>query len=220
MPRGIRFSEYLSKDFLHSACIFYQQWVSFPEYPGALQEPSEHEGNSFMAVFSSSLTKRTLINSCLTLKCPPLVSLSVCHDVCVSCVCTGSCVHVQCVNHMYILCLLWIMFVYPVCIPCVYSVWISCVSGHSVSWWIGVWDFPVFNPAFSRGRQLVSFRFENRLHVPEHRNYLTTRIMCMCPACISCICILSKHPVYVCILCDYHVGILCVSCVYCVFLTY
>ena len=26
------------------------------------------------------------------------------------------------------------------------------------------------NPAFSRGRQLVSFRFENRLHVPEHRN--------------------------------------------------
>ena len=26
------------------------------------------------------------------------------------------------------------------------------------------------NPAFSRGRQLVSFRFENRLPVPEHRN--------------------------------------------------
>ena len=28
----------------------------------------------------------------------------------------------------------------------------------------------VSNPAFSRGRQLVSFRFENRLPVPEHRN--------------------------------------------------
>ena len=26
------------------------------------------------------------------------------------------------------------------------------------------------NPAFSRGRQLVSFRFEYRLPVPEHRN--------------------------------------------------
>ena len=28
------------------------------------------------------------------------------------------------------------------------------------------------NPALSRGRQLVSFRFEYRLPVPEHRNYL------------------------------------------------
>ena len=26
------------------------------------------------------------------------------------------------------------------------------------------------NPAFSRGRQLVSFRFEYRLPVPEHQN--------------------------------------------------
>ena len=26
------------------------------------------------------------------------------------------------------------------------------------------------NPAFSRGRQFVSFRFEYRLPVPEHRN--------------------------------------------------
>ena len=26
------------------------------------------------------------------------------------------------------------------------------------------------NPAFSRGRQLVSFPFEHRLPVPEHRN--------------------------------------------------
>ena len=26
------------------------------------------------------------------------------------------------------------------------------------------------NPAFSRGRQLVTFPFENRLPVPEHRN--------------------------------------------------
>ena len=26
-------------------------------------------------------------------------------------------------------------------------------------------------PAFSRGRQLVSFRYENRLLVPEHRNW-------------------------------------------------
>ena len=31
------------------------------------------------------------------------------------------------------------------------------------------------NPAFSRGRQLVSFRFENRLPVPEHRNYQQQR---------------------------------------------
>ena len=29
---------------------------------------------------------------------------------------------------------------------------------------------PVSNPAFSRGTQLVSFRFEYRLPVPEHRN--------------------------------------------------
>ena len=28
------------------------------------------------------------------------------------------------------------------------------------------------NPAFNRGRQLVSFRFEYRLPVPEHRNYI------------------------------------------------
>ena len=27
-----------------------------------------------------------------------------------------------------------------------------------------------WNPVFSRGRQLVSFRFEYRLPVPEHRN--------------------------------------------------
>ena len=32
-------------------------------------------------------------------------------------------------------------------------------------------DTPGLNPAFSRGRQLVSFRFEYRLPVPEHRNY-------------------------------------------------
>ena len=30
---------------------------------------------------------------------------------------------------------------------------------------------PGSNPAFSRGTQLVSFRFEYRLPVPEHRNY-------------------------------------------------
>ena len=29
---------------------------------------------------------------------------------------------------------------------------------------------PGSNPAFSRGTQLVSFRFEYRLPVPEHRN--------------------------------------------------
>ena len=44
------------------------------------------------------------------------------------------------------------------------------VSRHSVCWWIGFWDPLGSNPAFSRGRQLVSFRFENRLPVPEHRN--------------------------------------------------
>ena len=31
-------------------------------------------------------------------------------------------------------------------------------------------ETPGSNPAFSRGRQLVSFRFEYRLPVPEHRN--------------------------------------------------
>ena len=31
-------------------------------------------------------------------------------------------------------------------------------------------DNPGSNPAFSRGRQLVSFQFGNRLPVPEHRN--------------------------------------------------
>ena len=31
------------------------------------------------------------------------------------------------------------------------------VSGHSVYWRIGVWDFLNLKPAFSRGRQLVSF---------------------------------------------------------------
>ena len=42
-----------------------------------------------------------------------------------------------------------------VCIFC----WRTCVC-----------DFPASNPAFSRGRQLVSFRYEYRLPVPEHRN--------------------------------------------------
>ena len=33
-----------------------------------------------------------------------------------------------------------------------------------------VFGTPGSNPAFSRGTQLVSFRFEYRLPVPEHRN--------------------------------------------------
>ena len=31
-------------------------------------------------------------------------------------------------------------------------------------------ETPGSNPALSRGRQLVSFRFENPLPVPDHRN--------------------------------------------------
>ena len=36
--------------------------------------------------------------------------------------------------------------------------------------WISVLRLPGSNPAFSKGRQLVSFRFEYRLPAPEHRN--------------------------------------------------
>ena len=46
----------------------------------------------------------------------------------------------------------------------------SVFSRHSVYWRIGTWDPLGSNPAFSRGRQLVSFRFEYRLPVPEYRN--------------------------------------------------
>ena len=49
--------------------------------------------------------------------------------------------------------------------------WLSrFVSGHSVCWRFGVWDFPALNHAFNKRRQLVSFRFENRLSVAEHQN--------------------------------------------------
>ena len=34
------------------------------------------------------------------------------------------------------------------------------MSGHSVCWWFGVSDFPAPNPAFNRGRQIVSFWFQ------------------------------------------------------------
>ena len=44
------------------------------------------------------------------------------------------------------------------------------MSGHSVCWRLGALRLPGSNPAFSRGRQLVTFRFEYRLPVPEHRN--------------------------------------------------
>ena len=44
------------------------------------------------------------------------------------------------------------------------------MSGYSVYWLFSVSDFPASNPAFSRGRGLVSFYFENRLLGPEHRN--------------------------------------------------
>ena len=43
------------------------------------------------------------------------------------------------------------------------------MSGHSVCWRVGVLRHPGSNPAFSRGRQFVSFRFEYRLLVPDHR---------------------------------------------------
>ena len=41
---------------------------------------------------------------------------------------------------------------------------------HSVCWRLGFRAPLGSNPALSRGRQLVSFRFEYRLPVPEHRN--------------------------------------------------
>ena len=40
------------------------------------------------------------------------------------------------------------------------------MSGHSVSWRFGVTDSPASNPAFSSGRQIVSFCSENHLAVP------------------------------------------------------
>ena len=47
----------------------------------------------------------------------------------------------------------------------------SLILDSSVGLWVGIQsDFPASNPAFSRGRQLVCFRFENRLPAPEHRN--------------------------------------------------
>ena len=45
------------------------------------------------------------------------------------------------------------------------------MSGHSVCWRFGVSDFPASNPAFSRGRQLVPFQFENHLPLPEYQHY-------------------------------------------------
>ena len=42
-------------------------------------------------------------------------------------------------------------------------------SGHPVCWRFGASDFPASNSAFIRGRQLVSFRLQNRLHLPEHQ---------------------------------------------------
>ena len=44
------------------------------------------------------------------------------------------------------------------------------VSVHSVCWLFGVSDIPASNTAFSKGRPLVSFRFEINLPVPEHHN--------------------------------------------------
>ena len=43
------------------------------------------------------------------------------------------------------------------------------ICQRTVCWRFGSRD-PGSNPAFSIGRQLVSFRLENRLPVPEHRN--------------------------------------------------
>ena len=44
------------------------------------------------------------------------------------------------------------------------------------------------NPAFSRGRQLVSFRFEYRFPVPEHRNWQQQICMYVCMyVCIKCL---------------------------------
>ena len=84
----------------------------------------------------------------------------VCMYVCV-CACVGACVC------MYVcVCLSACMH------ACIHVCMYVCrfVSRHSVCWRIGVWDPLGSNPAFSRGRQLVSFRFEYRLPVPEHRN--------------------------------------------------
>ena len=43
------------------------------------------------------------------------------------------------------------------------------VSGHSICWRFSSRDPLGLNPAFSRGRQLVSFRLKNHLPVLEHR---------------------------------------------------
>ena len=50
------------------------------------------------------------------------------------------------------------------------SIALRFVSWHSVCWRFGSRDPLGSNHAFSRGRQLASFRIENRLPVPEHRN--------------------------------------------------
>ena len=56
-----------------------------------------------------------------------------------------------------------------------WSTWLLSwfVSGHSVCSRFGSRDSGS-NRASSRGRQFVSFRFENRLPVPEHRNWQQT----------------------------------------------
>ena len=52
-----------------------------------------------------------------------------------------------------------------VCVSLWLPKWSSCIVN-----WLRL-DDVLSNPAFSRGKQLVSFRFEYRLPVPEHRNY-------------------------------------------------
>ena len=75
---------------------------------------------------------------------------------------------------------------------CEWTFSLLAVGGHSVCCRFGSRDPLGSKPAFGRGRQLVSFPFENRLPVPEHRNNV-------------CMYVCMNVCVYVCVLCTYHV---------------
>ena len=100
-----------------------------------------------------------------------------------TCICACICMYVRMYVHMYVrmyvrmyACMAECLLIMGTgCRVQVFSLIlyssVSLSTGIRVCWRLGFRDpLGSLNPAFSRGRQLVSFRFENRLPVPEHRN--------------------------------------------------
>ena len=155
--------------------------------------------NSKIACLCQSIEINNEMSACLSVCLYVCVCLSVCLYVCI-CVCLSVCPSVCLSVCLYVcmyvcmyVCVYVCMYVFKSCFQqrnttCLLSIWISlaCARASKLTTNMYICMYVCMhvclhacmhmcvcmyvNPAFSRGTQLVSFRFEYRLPVPKHRN--------------------------------------------------